>query len=157
MTSLAHRARLFTVSAGAITVFGVAACGTPSPDLFVVQRSGSIPGARLTLRVQDGGEVTCNGRAGGLMQSGQLIDAREIVRELGGGAVDRQNDVTSATGPLDRNLQLPPGPGAILRYALRAEEGRVAFSDTSPRQPKAFFRVAKLVRELAQDVCGLPR
>jgi hypothetical protein len=133
------------------------ACGTPSPDLFVVQRSGTIPGARLALRVQDGGEVTCNGRASGMMASDQLIDAREIVRELGGGAVDRQNDVTSSSGPLDRDLQLPPGPRSILRYALRAEEGRVAFSDTSRDQPKVFFRVAKLVRDLAKGVCGLPR
>ncbi|MCW3013777.1 MAG: hypothetical protein JWO02_869 [Solirubrobacterales bacterium] len=151
------RATVHSAASAAVVALLLAACGTPSADLFVVQRTGSIPGARLTLRVQDGGEVTCNGKGGGMMTSDQLIDAREIVRELGGGAVDRQNDVTSNSGPLDRNLQLPPGPSSILRYALRAEEGRVAFSDTSPRQPKVFFRVAKLVRDLARDVCGLPR
>jgi len=135
----------------------LAACGTPSPDLFVVERSGSIPGARLTLLVQDGGQVTCNGKAAGTMTSDQLIEGREVVRALGGGAVDRQNDVTSDSGPLDRNLSLPPGPGSILRYTLRAEEGRVAFSDTSRGQPKAFFRVAKLVRDIAKGACGLAR
>lgn len=149
-----------SAAAGALVVGVVAAlgaCGTPSPDLFVVQRTGSIPGARLTLRVQDGGEVTCNGKGGRMMSSEQLISAREIVRELGGGAIDRQNDVTSNDGPLDRGLNLPPGPGAILRYALRAEEGSVAFSDTSKGQPAVFAKVVRLVRGLAKGVCGLPR
>lgn len=150
-----RRVRFWAAGAGFATV--VAACGTPSPDLFVVERTGTIPGARVTLRVQDGGQVTCNGRQTGMMTSDQLLDAREIVRELGGGAIDRQNDVTSDSGPLDRDLTLPPGPQSILRYALRAEEGTVAFSDTSKGQPKAFFKVAQLVRGLAQGVCGLPR
>lgn len=133
------------------------ACGTPSADLFVVQRTGTVPGARLTLRVQDGGQVTCNGREAGMMTSSQLIDAREIVRELGGGAIDRQNDVTSDDGPLDRGLTLPAAPGSILRYRLRAEEGTVAFSDNSAGQPEAFAKVVRLVRGLAKGVCGLPR
>jgi hypothetical protein len=150
-------ARIRAVVAGAVAAATLVACGTPSPDLFVVQRTGTIPGARLTLRVQDGGEVTCNGKDAGMMSSSQLIDAREIVRELGGGAIDRQNDVTSDAGPLDRNLSLPPGPGAILRYRLRAEEGTVAFSDTSPGQPAVFPKVVRLVRGLAKGVCGLPR
>jgi hypothetical protein len=151
---------LRAVAAGvfaSVVLAALGACGTPSPDLFVVQRTGSIPGARLTMRVQDGGEVTCNGKGGRMMTSEQLIAAREIVRELGGGAIDRQNDVTSNNGPLDRRLNLPPGPGAILRYALRAEEGSVAFSDTSKGQPAVFAKVAQLVRGLAKGVCGLPR
>ncbi len=149
---------------GAVAVVGalavalvVVGCGTPSPDLFVVQRTGSVAAARLSLRVQDGGEVTCNGKQAGMMTSDQLIEARELVRALGGGAVDRQNDRTSDRGPLDRNLDLPPGPMAVFRYALRAQEGTIAFSDTSRKQPDAFFRVAKLVRALAKGVCGLPR
>ncbi len=151
------RVRRPAAAALAASLLVIAACGTPSPDLFVVQRTGTIPGARLTLRVQDGGQVLCDGREAGTMTSAQLIDAREIVRKLGGGAVDRQNDRTSNDGPLDRNLRLPPGRKSILRYTLRAEEGTVAFSDTSARQPAVFFAVAKLVRGLAKGVCGLPR
>ncbi len=150
-----RRAAAVLAALGAAAAF--AACGTPSADLFVVQRTGTIPGARLTLRVQDGGQVACNGKDAGMMSSSQLIDAREIVRELGGGAIDRQNDVTSDAGPLDRNLDLPPGPNAILRYRLRAEEGTVAFSDTSRGQPEVFAKVVRLVRGLAKGVCGLPR
>jgi hypothetical protein len=145
------------VPALAAAVAVLAACGTPSPDLFVVQRTGTVPGARLTLRLQDGGEVTCNGKGAGTMSSAQLISARETLRELEGGAVDRQNSETSSNGPLDRRLTLPPGPGSILRYRLRAEEGTVAFSDTSRGQPRVFFKVAALVRAIAKGVCGLPR
>ncbi|UTI66473.1 hypothetical protein NBH00_09735 [Paraconexibacter antarcticus] len=135
----------------------LSACGTPSADLMVVERTGTIPGAKLTLRLQDGGEVTCNGKGGKMMPSHQLIDAREVLRELEGGAVDRQNDVTSSSGPLDRHLTLPPGPRSILRYRVRAEEGTVAFSDDSAKQPAAFFKLAVLVRGIAKGVCGLPR
>lgn len=149
--------RLVPAAAAVVAALLLGACGTESADLFVVERTGTIPGARLTLRVQDGGEVTCNGRSAGMMSSDQLIDAREIVRELGGGAVDRQNDKTSDSGPLDRDLVLPPARNSILRYTLRAEEGTVAFSDTSRGQPPSFYKAAKLVRDLAKGVCKLPR
>lgn len=135
----------------------LAACGTPSPDLFVLERTGTVAGARLSLRVQDGGEVTCNGKSSGMITSDQLIAARELVRELGGGAVDRQNDVTSDNGPLDRDLVLPPGPTSVFRYRMRAEEGTIAFSDTSKGQPSSFYKLAQLVRGIAKGACGLPR
>lgn len=151
------RSSLLAPVALAATVAALGACGTPSPDLFLVQRTGTVPGARLSLRLQDGGEVTCNGKSAGTMSSAQLITAREVLRELEGGAVDRQNNTTSSNGPLDRHLALPPGPGSILRYGLRAEEGTVAFSDTSRGQPRVFFKVAALVRSIAKGVCKLPR
>ena len=40
----------------------VAGCGTPSPDLFVVDRSGPDRNANVELLVNDGGSVTCNGK-----------------------------------------------------------------------------------------------
>lgn len=152
------RSAATAVLAGTVAAaLALSACGTPSADLMVVERTGTIPGAKLTLLLQDGGEVTCNGKGGKTMSSDQLIDAREVLRELEGGAVDRQNDVTSDSGPLDRHLTLPPGPNSILRYRVRAEEGTVAFSDDSAKQPAAFFKLAVLVRGIAKGVCGLPR
>src|SRR6185295_4501961 len=40
----------------------VAACGAGAPahDLFLVQRGGAIPGAKLALRVTDDGRASCN-------------------------------------------------------------------------------------------------
>lgn len=152
-----RRALAVSATVAAFTVLALAACGTPSADLFVVKRTGSVQGARLDLRVQDGGEVTCNGKSAGMMSSDQLITARELIRELSGGKVDRQNDATSDSGPLDRDLVLPPGRRSILRYELRAEEGTIAYSDSSANQPGSFFKLTRLVRDLAKSVCKLPR
>ncbi len=120
-----------------------AGCGTPAPDLFVLRRSGSIPGAALVLRVTDDGFVRCNGSPKRQMSSRQLIDARVLVEDL---------------APLAKaGRSLRPGPGSTLRYRVRTEDGVVAFADTSPRQPPPFFRAALLARELAKGPCGLAR
>ena len=141
--------RLLAVAALSATAAVVAGCGSPSADLFVVTRSGSIPGARLTMLVGDGGTVRCNGGPEHELTSEQLIDARKITFELNGDDKD--------PGPATRNVRLPAGPVTILRYVVRSEQGTVAFSDTSPRQPPAFYKVAKLTQDLAKGPCGLPR
>jgi hypothetical protein len=118
-------------------------CGGEAHDLFLVQRSGSIPGARLALRVTDDGRASCN--RGPLVEitSAQLIDARELQRDL---------------EPLARRaLALAPGAGAILRYRVVLEAGGVRFADTSPHQPAPLFRVAKLTRDIARGPCRLAR
>ena len=122
---------------------GLAGCGGEARDLFLVRRSGSIPGARLSLRVTDDGRASCNRRPLVDITSAQLIDAREAERDL---------------EPLaERGVRLPPGPDSILRYSVRLEAGTVRFSDTSPRQPPVFFRVAALTRQVARGPCGLRR
>jgi hypothetical protein len=141
--------RALTSALAGAAGLALAGCGVASPDLFVVHRSGSIPGARLTLLVGDGGTVRCNGGPAKAISSAQLIRAR--------GAVDDLKGKPDAPGPAALATQLPPGPGSILRYVVRDEDGTVAFSDTSAHQPKVFFQLAALTRELAQKVCGLPR
>jgi hypothetical protein len=117
-------------------------CGTAGADLMVVDRSGSIPGANLQMRVIDDGQVECNGERHDL-GSEELIDAREVVRELGEYA--------------DKDLSLPPGDRTILRFRIRTERGVVGFSDTSPDQPLVFYEAAQLVRTIAKGACGLTR
>lgn len=130
--------RHLAVAAGLL----LAGCGTPAGDLLVVERTGSIPGARLSLRVIDDGQVECNGERHDL-SSDQLIQAREIVRDL--------------AEPAAGGVSLPPGTPTILRFRVRTEDGVVGFSDTSPGQPQIFYRTAQLVRDIAQDACGLRR
>jgi len=123
---------------------GLGACGGRSPDLLVVARSGSIPGANLTLLVNDGGTVRCNGGADRRLSDPQLLQARTIVREL-------DEDAT-------RDRKLPAGPSSILRYRLRMEAGNVEFSDTSTgAQGGAFAQTQLFARRVAQQVCGLVR
>jgi hypothetical protein len=134
----------------AVAVAGVlAGCGGRAADLIAVQRTGDIPGARLELVLTDDGRVRCNGGPDRMITSRQLIDARAIVRDLEG----KKEEV----GPADRGVALPPGRGSILRYRARIEAGSVSFADTSPRQPPAFFRLARLTRAVAKGPCGLAR
>jgi hypothetical protein len=128
---------------GALLAVGAAGCGNEGHDLFVVQRGGSIPGARLALRVTDDGRASCNRRPLVEITSAQLIDARELERDL---------------GPLaKRGLALAPGPGSVLRYRVVLEDGSVRFADTSRGQTAPLFEVAKLTRDIARGPCRLAR
>jgi hypothetical protein len=130
---------------------GAAGCGGPGPaDLFLVQRTGSIGGARLTLRITDDGGAYCNGGKRAEITSAQLIEARALRTDLDG----RKDE---DTGLAEKHLDLPPGRVSTLSYRVRSEGGSVRFSDTSPRQPQAFYRLAKLTRDIARGPCGLAR
>jgi hypothetical protein len=126
-----------------------AACGGEAGDLMAVERSGSIPGARLALRFTVDGRAACNRGVLRDLPSDLVIEARRAERDLAGDEDD--------PGPAARGVRLAPGPGSILRYRARSETGTVAFSDTSRGQPAVFFRVAKLTRDVARSVCGLRR
>lgn len=136
--------RLAAVVALALTGMALEACGGRSPDLLLVERSGSIPGAKLTLLVNDGGTVRCNGGANRRISEPQLLQARTIVREL-------EEDA-------GRGRRFAPGAGSILRYRLRMEAGTVEFSDTSTAARGGAFAKAQLfTRRVAQQACGLVR
>lgn len=120
----------------------VTGCGTAGGDLFVAQRSGSIPGAALTMRVIDDGQVVCDG-ARHALSSADLISAREVTRDL--------------ADPARAGVDLPPEKGTILRFSIRTADGTVAFSDTSHGQPQVFYRAAQLIRVIARGACGLQR
>jgi hypothetical protein len=120
-----------------------AGCGGEAHDLFLVQRAGTVPGARLALRVTDDGRASCNRGPLVDIASDQLIAARELQRDL---------------EPLARRrLALAPGPGSVLRYRVVLEDGSVRFADTSRGQPPPLFRVAALTRAIARGPCRLPR
>jgi hypothetical protein len=140
-----------------VTVLGVLASvalavgcggGIAAPDLFIVQRTGSGPGARLTLVVNEEGGVHCytnSAHRGPTLKLSDplLIRARAIQEELHEQASE--------------HLTLPPGRGSVLSYYLRDENGTVRFGDNSPKQPKVFRELALLVLQVAQQVCHLPQ
>jgi hypothetical protein len=122
---------------------GLGGCGGAAHDLFLVQRGGAIPGARLALRVTDDGRASCNRGPLVDISSAQLIAARELQRDL---------------EPLaKRRFALPPGRGSVLRYRVVLEDGAVRFADDSRGQPPALFRLAKLTRDVARGPCRLAR
>jgi hypothetical protein len=120
-----------------------AGCGTETADLFVVERAGSLPDAKLTLRVGDGGTVRCDGGDEIPISSDDLLDARQITEEL--------------QPLLDRGVRLPAREGSLLRYTVTGEEGEVRFADNSPRQPRVFAQIIRFTRKIAVSACGRER
>jgi hypothetical protein len=116
--------------------------GIKAPDLFIVNRSGAGPGARLTLLVNEEGVVRCNGASPLRLSDSQLVQARTIQEDL--------------HDPASKRLSLPALAGSVLSYDVRDESGEVRFSDNSPRQPAVFRQLALFVLQTAQRVCHLP-
>jgi hypothetical protein len=120
----------------------VAGCGGfKAPDLFIVQRHGSVPGASLTVLVNEEGGVNCNGGRTLKLSDPQLIQARALQEEL--------------QGPASKSLSLPARAGSVLQYHMRDENGSVSFADNSAAQPPALRKLALFVLQVAQDVCHL--
>jgi hypothetical protein len=120
----------------------LAGCGSPSADLFLVNRSGADRNANLTLLVSDDGTVTCNG-AKHEIPNDKLLAARKLTRALSPQA--------------ELHLVLPPRPGSVLSYKVRMEAGTVAFSDTSRPLPSEFAELEVFTKSVSEDVCGLRR
>jgi hypothetical protein len=120
----------------------VTGCGSPSADLFLVNRSGADKNANLTLLVSDDGTVRCNGTKHEIPND-KLLDARKLTRALSPQA--------------QLHLVLPPRPGAVLSYKVRMEAGTVAFSDTSRPLPSQFAELEVFTKSISEDVCGISR
>jgi hypothetical protein len=117
-------------------------CGTPSPDLFVVNRDGTVPGARLTLLVSDQ-SARCNTAPAKPLTSAQILEARDLHREL-----------------LDLLLSKDAIPNAgaaqIFSFEVETEEGKIRYPDRQQR-PEVLPRLTRFVRRVAIDTCGLQR
>lgn len=121
---------------------GASGCGgVLSPDLFVVSRTGTASGAKLTLLVNEEGAVHCNGGVEHRLSDPQIIEARDIQEDL--------------KNPASHHESLPAAPGSVLSYYVRDQDGAVRFSDNSPGQPAVTRKLALFVLRVAQGVCGL--
>ena len=135
--------RLAPLAAALAATAALAGCGgVTAADLFVVTRTGATPQARLTLLVNEEGNVHCNGGPTLKLSDPQLVQARALQEELHDSAA--------------RNLSLPPRPGSVLSYSVRDESGTVRFSDNSAAQPAVLRQLALFVLQVAQQVCHLP-
>jgi hypothetical protein len=112
------------------------------PDLFLVKRVGGAPRRTLTVLVNEGGAVRCDGGPVRQLSDAQLIEARGVTEEL--------------QSPSVKHLSLAPRPRSVFSYYVRDAEGTVRFADNSARAPAAFHHLALLVLEVQQQVCHLP-
>ncbi len=122
-----------------LVVVAAAGCGSPPADLFVAERTGSAPGAKLDMLVSDG-SVRCNGGKARKISSAQVLEGRAIATDL---ADVEQSDI-------------PPEPPGIFAYKVRSESGTIHFVDRNTT-PMVLPHITRLVRDLAIGVCGLPR
>jgi hypothetical protein len=129
-------------TAAAAAALVLAACGTPSPDLFLVRREGTVPGAKLTMLVSDT-SARCNGGAAQPLTSDQILEARDITREL---LKIQSGKVAVPSAP----------PAQIFRFSVRTEDGTLRYGDTAQR-PDVLPRLTRFVRRVAIDECGLQR
>jgi hypothetical protein len=136
-----RRAALACAGAALLTA-ALIGCGTPSPDLFVMKRDGTVPGAKLTLLVSDQ-TARCNDGPVKQLTSAQILEARDILREL--------LDVQAGS------IEVPKAPPAqIFSFAVQTEKGTLRYPDTAQRPP-ILPRLSRFVRRVAIDTCGLPR
>jgi hypothetical protein len=131
------------VTAATLAAAALSGCGTPSPDLFVVNRSGTVPGAKLTMLVSDQ-STRCNGAPAKQLTSAQILEARDILREL--------LELQDSKAPIPQ----PPEPAQIFTYVVQTEQGKIHYADTQQR-PAILPRLTRFVRRVAIDTCGLRR
>jgi len=119
-------------------------CGTQqSADLFTVERSGKIPGANLTLLVNDSGTVVCNGGKPQPLPSELLLDARDIARQL---AADSSKPITG-----------DPPINWIYRFQVQLGAGKLDWIDGSLGLPESYLRLSQFTRKVAKGPCHLVR
>ncbi|MFZ1155642.1 MAG: hypothetical protein WAN93_12135 [Solirubrobacteraceae bacterium] len=125
-------------------VAALAGCGgVLSPDLFILYRTGTAPGAKLTMLVNEEGVVHCNSGPARHLSDPQVIEARTI-----------QEDLQSYAS---KHESLPGAPGSVLDYYVRDQDGSVRFADNSPHQPSVTRKLALFALSVAQGVCHLPQ
>ncbi len=134
--------RVLAATAAGGVALALAACGTPSPDLFVAERGGSVPGATLHLLVSDT-SVRCNHGDPLPLTSEQTIEARDITDDL----------LLVQKGEVD--YPKPP-PAQIFHFKITDEEGVLRFPDTAQR-PLILPRTVRFIRRVAIDTCKLTR
>jgi hypothetical protein len=110
-----------------------------SPDLFLLTRTGS--GGKLTLLVNDGGTIRCNGGAAKPLPDKLLIDARAIASELG-------NDA-------NKGLRFPRTANSVDEYAVKLQQGTVAFPDTAGRKRSELAQIELFAVQAGEGPCGL--
>ncbi len=119
---------------------GLSGClSVQAADLFLLTRTG--PGPRLTLLVNDGGTVRCNGGAAKPLPDKFLLQARDLASTL-------DNDAK-------RSLNLPRTANAVAMYTVKLKDGTISFPDTAARSHSELAQLELLTVQIAQGPCGL--
>jgi hypothetical protein len=116
-------------------------CGlnVQSPDLFTVTRAGQ--GQKLTLLVNDGGTIACDGGKPKSLPDPQLLKARDLATEL-------NHDVKA-------KLRFRRTARTVFSYTVKVQNGTFTFPDTAADSRKELSRLELFVVQAAADPCGI--
>ena len=117
----------------------VAGCGlnVASADLFVLTRTGQ--GSRLTLLVNDGGTVQCNGGRARTLSDPLLLQARDLATSL-------DTDVIS-------HLHVGSRAGSVYEFSVKLPDGTLTFPDTAGKAHKELSRAELFTLQVAENTC----
>jgi hypothetical protein len=132
-------ARCQLAAALTATAIAVAGCGfsQTSPDLFVLQRSG--PGGTLTMLLNDGGTIRCNGGPAKPISDATLIQARDLADNLDKDAKAK--------------LHLPGRTDSVYRYRIRLPDGTITFADTAAASHHELSQAELFAAQAADGAC----
>jgi hypothetical protein len=132
---------LIAAATATVIAAGLTACGfnVQSPDLFLLTRTGQ--GSKLTLLVNYGGSLRCNGGKPRQMSDAMLISARDLSDNLA-------DDGTA-------KLSIPATPSTVFYYRVKLQQGTIAFPDSSARTRSELAQAELFAAQAAQQVCHL--
>jgi hypothetical protein len=116
-------------------------CGlnVQSADLFLLTRSGQ--GQRLTLLVNDGGTIRCNGGKARPLPDPLLLQARDLAGTLGADVVSKLHTAANAH--------------SVFTYRVKLQDGTLEFPDTAAATHTELAQAEQFTVQAAQQACGL--
>jgi hypothetical protein len=126
----------------AVTALTAAGCGfdVRSADLFLLTRTGQ--GRTLTLLVNDGGTIRCNGSRTMQISDPLLLRARDLATRLDSDA--------------KRSLRIPAPPNSAFHYTIKLQDGTISFPDTAAAAHPELAQAELFAVQAAQQACRLP-
>jgi hypothetical protein len=127
---------------GAVLASGLlAGCGLgiQSADLFLMTRTGQ--GRTLTLLVNDGGTIRCDGARARPLADPLLIRARDLATNLDTDA--------------KRELRIPVPARSVFHYTVKLQDGTISFPDTAAAKHSELAQAELFAVQAAQQACGL--
>lgn len=119
----------------------LAGCGLnlQSPDVLLLTRTGQ--GRTLTLLVNDGGTIRCNGARAKRISDPLLLQARDLA--------------TSLDSDAKANLRIPASANSVFHYKFSFPDGTVSFPDTAASRHHELAPAELFTVRAAEQGCGI--
>lgn len=127
------------LAAAAACAAALAGCGGPAGDLLAIETSAGPRGGSERLVIADDGRARCDGGDLRPIPGDDLIEARELAREIGELAEDARAFEGGAPGGR--------------RYVARVRAGSVRWSEGAPGLPPALPRLELFALRLGRTFC----